>query len=239
MDAPAPSGQRVALPEWLRPFPLIRDEIARIAADALTPREAEILIRLATDERMKNVWTLLKSRKRQTRIADRRETPEQAGGFLYPAQQPRDALARTDDENQEAAMAETFLLAFRAAADRVPVKKEHEAIEKKEALLAKARSVRELALEIPSKAEAFNRAAAIYEANAAEVRAVDDPLTIKNDRGDPVTRGVQIVIAAFFKERFGQKLDSTAATLTTVALGLDKPASERASRSAFSRAKRD
>jgi hypothetical protein len=97
--------------------------------------------------------------------------------------------------------------------------------------LAKARSLYESASEIPSEAESLNRAAAIYEANAAEVRAVDDPLTIKNDRGDPVTRGVQTVIAAFFRERFGQNLDSTAATLTTISLGLDNPATGRASRS--------
>jgi transposase InsO family protein len=228
MDAPAPSGQRVALPEWLRPFPLIRDEIARIAADALTPGEADILIRLATDERMKKVWTLLKSRKRQTRTADRRE---QAGGFLYPAQQPPDAIDRTADENQEAAMAETLLFAFRAAADGVSVKKEHEVLQKKEELLTKARILYESASEIPDEAEGLRRVAAIYETAAAKVRTVDDPLTIKKNRGDAVTRGVQIVIANFFRERFGTNLDPTAATLTTVALDLKKPASERASRS--------
>ena len=59
-----------------------------------------------------------------------------------------------------------------------------------------------------------------------------DPLTIQNDRGDPVVRGVPIVIAAWLSETFGTRLDGTAATLGAVAL--DQKTSERATRSAFS-----
>ena len=71
----------------------------------------------------------------------------------------------------------------------------------------------------------------------AALRPPHDPLTIKNERGDRTERGVQIVIAAVLQETFGKLLHRTSATLTTVALGLSRPASERVTRSAFSKAK--
>lgn len=62
-----------------------------------------------------------------------------------------------------------------------------------------------------------------------------DPLIIKNERGNPVIRGVQITIAAHLRDVWGAGMDRTVKTLAEVAL--NQSTSERVSRSAFSRPK--
>jgi len=82
----------------------------------------------------------------------------------------------------------------------------------------------------------------------AYARAAEEFLTWCADAGVPsiaavqpvhvaawmTERGVQITIAGFLKDRFGDYLYGTAATLTAVALGLSQTPSSRGSRSAFS-----
>ena len=60
-------------------------------------------------------------------------------------------------------------------------------------------------------------------------------MLVKKVRGDPVARGVQILTATKLEKLFGKRLDGTAATLASVALGVK--ASARASRSALSKTK--
>ncbi len=139
-------------------------------------------------------------------------------------------------------MAETLHFALLAASDGVPVTKPEEIAAKKAELLREAETLRQDAAAAAAgafgpvgaaDAGALDRAAARKEAQAASGRPPTDPLMVKNDRGDPVTRGVQIIIAAFLEDRFGDRLYGTAAALTGVALGLPTP-SARVSQSAFS-----
>jgi hypothetical protein len=63
-----------------------------------------------------------------------------------------------------------------------------------------------------------------------------DPHIAINERGDPLERGIQIDIAAFFQNTFGNALSGLAAELTGVVMGRTG-LSPRVSRSAFSRPK--
>jgi hypothetical protein len=67
------------------------------------------------------------------------------------------------------------------------------------------------------------------------LRRPDDPLTVDRHRGDPIVRGVQIMIGVKLAEQFGERLDGTAATLTRVAL--DAETTPRTSRSALTEPK--
>jgi hypothetical protein len=192
-----------------------------------------ILLRLATDARMRGVWMELSRRKRP------------GDAFFNPAKRPLDRPASTQDEAQAEALGELFHFAFCAARDRVPVSKPEESAPGKAKLLQNARMLREIAEDLAATnsadplasadADALRRVAGWQEAGAAAFRPLSDPLTIQNDRGDRVVRGVQILIAARLRETFGKPLDGTAATLAGVALG--QKTSERVTRTAFSRRK--
>ena len=190
---------------------------------------AAILERLATDTRMRIVWKQLGSRKHN------------GGRFLHPAQPPAHAPCRTADEAQAVAMGELLHLTFCAAADRVSAAKASQVRKERRKLQAEVSTLRRVAKHSTTSAadrDAMLRVADRREdATVAELRADGDPLVIRNVRGDAVERGVQIIVSAFLIERFGARLDRTAATLTAVALGLRKR-SNRAGRSAFSRQKR-
>jgi hypothetical protein len=223
--------EQLSLPGWLPPA--VVKQVRRIEARRLPAEQRAILQRLATDARMRGVWTELSRRKRP------------GGGFINPAKLPVDRPASTQDEAQAEALGELFHFAFCAARDRVQVSKPKEVAEGRTKLLQYAGMLREIADDLTSTnstdplaaadAEALRRVAGWQEAGAAALRPPSDPLTIQNDRGDRVVRGVQIVIAAQLRATFGKALDRTAATLAGVGLG--KRTSERITRSAFSRRK--
>jgi hypothetical protein len=210
-----------------------------LAADGYPIKHEQwaILRRLVTDARMLRVWKELTRLKRQ------------GGGYFHPAKLRSDKPvfkrrleepALTQDEVQAEALAELFHFAYCAARDRITVSKASEVEEMKAKLLQRAQTLRDIADDLiaanpadPLDAvDALRRVAAWLEAGAASLRPPDDPLTIQNERGDRVVRGVQIVIAAHLREAFGKPLDGTAATLAAVALGQET--SERVTRSAFS-----
>jgi hypothetical protein len=206
-------------------------ELQRLLHEQKTEDAIEILVRLATDTRMKTVWGELTRQDRKT------------GAFVHAARYPA-SLPVANDPTQDIALGETLFLAFRFALDRVAVSKESENAANRAKLAGKAARLRDMADELAEDGqvsaddiEALRRAANRYEVAASEIRKLDDALTIQNERGDRVERGVQTTLAGFFHQRFGNRLDGTAATLASVALG-GQGLSPRASRSAFSRRKR-
>jgi hypothetical protein len=232
----------ITLPDWLNQWPVIAGRIRVIEAHINPIAEDHVILqRLATDDRMAGVYQTLMQRNRQK------------DGFVYPAKQESSHLSVA--QPQEIAIAETLFVTFNAARDQMRTMKENELQPEKTKRLQRAAILREIADELFLTAKAHSRdkntATAAYELanDGAALRRVadwqehqltymrspDDPLTIRNDRGDPVVRGVGIVVASFLKKRFGNFLYETAATLTSVALAQD--ANERAIRSAFSDAK--
>jgi len=192
---------------------------------------------LATDERMSTVWKEL-----------RRKRPN--GQFMYPAIRSSEIPSLAQNEAQAEALAKTLDFAFCAARDQVPVSKREEVTAAKITLLAKAELLLDIADDLTASvalpladadanaegladAAALRRVAEWLLSNASHhVRGHSDPLTIKNERGDRVVRGVTIAVAAWLTETFGKRLDGTAETLAAVALG--QATKGRAARSAFS-----
>jgi hypothetical protein len=223
------------LPRPAATHPWIIETVRRIELDfRLTPEQRAILDRLLTDTRMDSVWREL-----------RRCRPRPRAAWSASPTLP-DVLSD--------AMAETLHFAFHAAQDQRTARKLDETEPMRLALLQEAETLRRVADDLtasvraaprhiadttdPSQfladADALRRVAAWRESLAATISSADDPITITNSRGDPTERGVQITIAAFLKDLFGNYLHGTAATLTAVALGLSQKPSPRVSRSAFS-----
>jgi hypothetical protein len=232
-DNSTSDGRRepITLPDWL-PWPVVMTA-RHIEARCSSGEQHTILARLATDPRMRGVWTELTRRKRP------------GGGFFHPAKWRLDKPPLTQDEAQAEALGELFHFVFCAASDRVQVSKPDEVVGLKAKLLERARLVREIADDlitmnsanplVTANADALRQVAGWNEDAASMLRQPSDPLIIQNDRGDRVVRGVQIICAAQLIETFGKRLDRTAATLAAVAL--DAKTSERVTRSAFSRRK--
>lgn len=224
------ASEPVRLPAWM---PIdVAWIVTRLAAQPLPSDQADTLIRLATDPRMRNVWKELTRRDRSS------------GGYVHPARPPAHSPVRGPDQAQATALAETLHFAFAAVRDQVRVTKAEEIGMKRSELLREAAGLRALARELRSSvyfydaqqradADGLCRVAQWREEQAAAARPPHDPMVVQNHRGDPVVRGVQVMIAAFLLDRFGDRLDGTAATLAAVGLGLNR-LSERVSRSAFS-----
>jgi hypothetical protein len=210
-------------------------QVRRIEARPLSAEQQAMLLRLATDTRMRSVWTELTRRKRPS------------GHFLHPAKRPSNRPTLTQDDAQDDELAFLFFFVLRAARDRVPAWKPEEMAAKKSEILQTANVLRELANELSTDrlystewlavadAEALRRVARWLETLVATARPPSDPLIIGKDRGDRRMRALQILCAAQLINTFGRRLDGTAATLASVALG--NRTSARATRSAFSRRK--
>jgi hypothetical protein len=227
----------IALPGWLPPAAAVQARL--IEARGLPAEQWAIFRRLATDVRMRRVWTELTRRKRPS------------GSYLHPAKQPPPPYgpALTQEEAQAWALGYLFFCVFHAASDRMEVSKVDNVAPLKAKFLERARVLREsaddlippksnpfLAACVAANAGALRQVAGWYEdAASTKLRQPSDPLVIQNDRGDRVVRGVQILCCSFLNEIFGKRLDRTAATLAAVAL--DAKTNERVSRSAFSHRK--
>jgi hypothetical protein len=223
----------MSLPDWMPPAV---QSVARWMLPCLSNQhELAILRRLAIDPRMEGVWRELTRRDRNT------------GEFLHTVRRSDPLLNCTHDQVHQDAMARTFHLAFCAAKDRMAVTKPSDAAPLRDLCEQRARVLRDVADDL----DAINSADPHVSAAAATLRQVadwqddgikilrspTDPMMVKNHRGDPVARGVQIIIAAHFEELFGEHLNGTAATLAAVALGHNRT-SPRISRSAFSAKKK-
>jgi hypothetical protein len=216
-------------------LPWVTESVRRIELDFHpSPDQRAILDRLLSDTRMNSVWKELKRHPAKPRTA-----------WLASPALPD---VGTD------AMAEALHFTFRTAWDQRTAAKLDEIEALRVSLLQDAKTLSRVADDVTASvraapryiadtidltqfladADALRRIATWRESLAATIRGADDPMTITNSRGDPTERGVQITIAAFLKERFGDYLHGTAATLTAVALGLSRIPSPRVSRSAFS-----
>jgi hypothetical protein len=100
----------MVLPDWVPPA--VKDTATRFTAHYLNSEiELAILRRLATDPRMKQVWTELTRRDRKT------------GQFFHPVTRSGSLDNRTQEQTQSDEMGRLFHFAFCAARDRVTVTK--------------------------------------------------------------------------------------------------------------------
>jgi hypothetical protein len=223
---------------------LIRDLVWELEQTDLADGQRATLDRMASDPRMEHVWRLLLSRDRQS------------GEFAYPALRRDDRPLLVGDGLQFSAIREIFFFVFTARRDEMKASKIEEVFQNKTYLLENVARLRTLAddldlartremfgmVDANSKAlagqdiEALRHVANWLEHLTSAMRGPDDPLIVQKHRGDPLERGIKILTATKLKELFGERLDGTAATLTSVALGI-KTSSARASRSALSKLK--
>jgi hypothetical protein len=193
---------------------------------------------LLADSRMRDVYGQLLRRNRVT------------GGFFYPAQHLPEG--RSLEEAQLAAIREVLLVVMNAAGDRIAVSKVEDIEAAKLRWEAGASLLRGIAQDfelavahgtfglggpearklILQEILVARRFAERLEDFASHMRRSDDPLVVTRDSGDPIVRGVQIMIAVELEELFGDAFHGTAATLTSVALGVET--TPRTSRSALS-----
>jgi hypothetical protein len=207
------------------------------ANPACAGRRRPIFDRLLDDPRMRPVY--------QEFLRKNRET----GAFFHPARSKSSDLSA--EHAQVAALGEVLKVTISAASDRISVSKLDQVEEAKRHWSDHAEQLRSLAKDMHiaaalgtlgfddplsrgmtlNDAEALRRVASWLDSLRSGARRADDPLIVDRHRGDPIVRGVQILIGVKLEEQFGERLDGTAATLTSVAL--DTQASPRASRSAL------
>jgi hypothetical protein len=235
-----------ALPGWT-PKP-VRKAIEKIEQQDWTFGHRPILKRLAFDPRMKKVWSELLKRKK-------------SGGFAYQARRRDDSDHGTDDDAQATALRELFLYVLIVAFEKYPVVKPDEIETTKSTTLWYARALRDVASDMAlaikggvlgltetfeTKKLADNdrlallRVADWLENTTRALRRSNDPLMVAKHRDDPIRRGVHISIANKLNYTFGRRLDRTAATLASVALGVKigvRPARSALSKKAPSKTK--
>jgi hypothetical protein len=236
-----------ALPNWT-PEP-VRRTVQTIEQQNWTFDYRPILRRLAFDVRMKRVWSELLKKKTKS------------GDFAHQARRQDDSDQRTNHDLQFAAMRELLLYVIIVAFEKRPVAKPKEieaarntALRYEQALrnvagdMALAMTRGELGLtetfEIKQLADndrlALLRVADWYAKYVQALRKPNDPLMVAKHRDDPIQRGVHISIANKLNYTFGRRLDRTAATLASVALGVKigvRPARSALSKKAPSKTK--
>jgi hypothetical protein len=232
------TASNISLPTWVPEF--VQELFQEAERADLPPEQRLILERLATDTRMQHVWSYLLRRDRGS------------GEFVHPALSRDGQRLPSEDKRQLSALGELFHFLFCAARDKMMVTKAEQVLQNKEYLLDNANRLRNLANDLvlarsrgmfgvsdPLSQMIADRdvQALVHVANWLEglttaARSPDDPMIVAKHRGDPVARGVQILAAVKLEELFGSRLDGTASTLASVALGVKTSA--RASRSALS-----
>lgn len=176
---------------------------------------------------------------------------DDARGFYYSSL----LEGASPEERQLAAIRELLQLTTSAAGDRIRVSKKEEIEAAKLRWSGDSKRLRDLAHDLRLASEVGSlgvyspesQALALHDAEALvrvanwldhltlAVRRPDDPLIVERDSGDPIVRGVQIMISVKLTELFGDGLHGIAAILTSVALGAET--TPRVSRSALTRKK--
>jgi hypothetical protein len=224
------------LPDWtpeaVRPILAELDQHPRTAGS-----RREVMDRVLTDPRMQAVYVEFLRRDRET------------GAFYHPYRNSPEGLSA--EEAQLAAIQELLQLVISAASDKIAVSKIEQIEAAKLRWLDDAKRFRLLSNDIELASElgmlgidsplsramaaehvaVARRFAGWLEHLASAMRRPDDPLVVDRLRGDPIVRGVQIMISLKLDELFGERFDGTAATLTSVAL--DAETTPRVSRSAL------
>jgi hypothetical protein len=218
---------------------IVRPLLQAIYTDpAFSGARHDVLNRLLTDPRMARVYRELLRFDRETR------------SYYHAARNPKPDQSSKDAQLE--AIRDLLELAVAAATDRIAVTTFEEVVEEKQFRLDQARWLRELARDMKRPAvlgalavegsssiaealedlQTLNRVADRLERFTAVMRSPNDLLVVDKHRGDPIVRGVHILISKRIDKLFGKRLDGTAATLTGAALGAET--SPRASRSALS-----
>jgi hypothetical protein len=213
----------ISLPDWTPEYvrPLLLEMDVHPACSGARRVAFEQVVH---DERMKLVYDQFLRRNRQT------------GAFLHPAK--KQASDQSADQAQQAAIREVLRLTVSAAGDRMSVSKLEQLEMARQQWGDISLQFRGLAhdMELASERgllglddhssqnlvagdiQAMHRVANWVDHLASSMRQPDDPLIVARDRGDPIERGVRILIGITLEEQFGQRLEGTAATLTSVAL---------------------
>lgn len=227
------------VPSWIPE--LVRPILELMSANpACTGRRRPVFDRLLEDPRMQPVFNEFLRRDRET------------GDFLYPAKFRNSE--QSSEDAQVTAIREVLQLTISAASDRISVSKIEQIDEAGQRWSDQAAQLRIIAHDMALEAElgmleldpatpalssrdvlALLRVAKWLEHLKSGLRRPDDPLMVDRHRGDPIVRGVQIMIGVKLAEQFGERLDGTAATLTSVALHVET--TPRTSRSALTEPK--
>ena len=248
------SQSPIQMPLWAAQWPSVETEVRRAEGRCLPGEHHAVLLRLATDPRMQAVWNELVRRKRlgegyfhAVQGTDAERLPldraqEKALGetmhFAFVAAIDQVSVSKEDEITPVRVIRNERAITLRTVADELELSVAHEqercARTQHGGITPAARSIMESNFALYTfDVAALRRVAGWYDAQTETLRTPDDPMTVTNDRGDRVSRGVSIMIASFLKERFGKPLYGTAATLASVAL--NRYISERVVRSAFSR----
>jgi hypothetical protein len=220
----------------------VEETIRLVGHPGMAQEQRQILERMTTDERMPKVWTALTSRKRPSRE------------FVYPVIRDNDGTTSKDDTQSET-LRELFYFVFCAARDKITVSLPSQIEESKERLLRTVTTMRSVAQDLDLAiitgqlgvvdendkilarwhSDSLRQVGNWLDHLAGAHRPLDDVLVVERQSGDPVARGVQILIAAKLNELFGSVLHGIAATLSSVALG--KKTSVKTTRAAFGKQK--
>lgn len=230
----------ISSPEWVPAH--VVEILQTIESVQRTPEAKDIVSRLATDSRMRVVWTELLKRDRKS------------NKYFHSARSRKNSGEFSDEQNQFDAIGELLRIAVSATRDQVVVSKPKQIASSQEGLLLRAAWLQALASELepvmaigqlgiakPGKELKRKHLVALrYVAEwlvglSGALRTPDDPLMVLKDRGNPFARAVQILLANLCEKLFGERLDGTMAIIASVAVGV--AASKRASRSALSPSK--
>jgi hypothetical protein len=227
-------------PNWTPPQ--VRPLLETLSTNtACTKLRRPVFERLVNDIRMQSVYEQFFRMNRQTR------------DYLYPAKIRREG--QTNEDAQLAALCEVLQMTISAASDRMATSKFSEIMATRKRWTDDAERLRTIAHDVALAADlrmlglndpdslasaARDLQGLLQIANwldhlASALRGPDDPLMVEKHRGDPVVKGVQTLISLKLLEQMGNRLDGTAATLTSVAL--QTAAKPRASRSALTKQK--
>jgi hypothetical protein len=201
------------IPEWVPP--VITNFVRKTLVSQVTdPDQGQILIRLVTDPRMRNVWSQLVRTNRKT------------GGFYRPALSPGPEQVAEAAERQDWAMTLLFSVAYSLAVCHpcVMLRRKVESLRAQQQELArKLRQEAEGQYVIeqwendrPSRGEKLDAAADAFDEIAAE--AGSRGIVAERDRGLGEAHALAVAIAQTCGWLFGSPLYTVTATITSVAI---------------------
>lgn len=224
----------IETPPWVPPS--VKAEIESLRRQDTNNEHSALLTRLETHMKMQDVFNELTKRNRST------------GEYCNPAKNLYDP-SLSADQIQDCALADTVRHAFYFAIREYASVKPKEIEQERLKLKVSIDLLRSIGQKWPptvemycgedllplarSDAEALQRVANGLEALERHMVSPDHPHVMTNEGADRLVRGVQVALAGFFLDRFGNHLHGTAANLTNAALGTEE-ATARVSRSAFS-----
>ena len=168
---------------------------ARAVAISFTEK-ASLIERLASDPRMDTVWTELTKRERSGY--------QPTGKYFHPARPPKHAAASLAMDPQPTAIEELFCCIVSTVEYACLFSPQPDVYVPNRLLEEADRLATNNTVRSKGKARALSKAARVYR--------------LEQNEPDPA-RAVALEISEFFKERFGNPMYGTTATIVSVALG--------------------